>query len=45
LLKTREELSDIEFPAGVLEYSIASPEGIYLMVKELKEMYLKKECK
>lgn len=47
LLKIRDGLSDIEFPSGVLEYSIANPEGIYLMVMELRKMYeqLQKENK
>jgi len=36
LVKIREDLSDVSFQPGTVEYAIASPEGIYEMVMELK---------
>lgn len=40
LIKIREELSDIEFKPGTLDYAVAKPEGIYLMAMELKQLHL-----
>lgn len=37
LIKIREDLSDVKFKEGTSEYAIAKPEGIHLMVMELKE--------
>src|SRR5690606_18370056 len=36
LIKIREDLSDVSLPQHVFDYSVNCPEGIYLMVMELK---------
>src|SRR5690606_30159756 len=38
LIKIREDLSDVSFQPGTLEYAVANPEGIYNMTMELKEL-------
>ncbi|MBD1379135.1 hypothetical protein [Metabacillus arenae] len=44
LLKIREDLSDVDFQPGTPELAIASPEGIYQMVMELKQLLKETEA-